>query len=95
MLETLMENWEHFLNSLATRGGNIVILLCVSVLLGFGVLHILHHGEVNVEAKTVVLATFSAFTGALLQALMGGSSRQRQADRNGEVAPINGNGVSK
>jgi len=78
-----MEKWRQFLDSLATRGGNILLLwLCVGGFTGL-VLHALHHPEVNVEVKTVVLATFSTFTGALVGALTGGASRQRSNDGNG------------
>lgn len=80
-----MERWEHFLNSLATRGGNIVILLLCASGLFFAVLHVLHHAETGTEVRTVIMSTFSAFTGALLQALMGGSSRQRQGENGKHV----------
>lgn len=76
-----MSIWEHFLNSLATRGGNILVLIFFVVGLFFAVLHVLHHGEsAAVEVRTVVMSTFSGFSGALLQALVGGQSRQRAGE---------------
>lgn len=78
--DVCLSSWERFLNSLATRGGNILLLALLWAGMGVLVWHILHHPEVNVEAKTVVLATFSGFTGALTAMLQGGQSRQRAAD---------------
>jgi len=73
-------SWERFLNSLATRGGNILVLLILWLVMGMLVYHVLHHAEINGEAKTVVLTTFSGFTGALIAVLQGGQSRQRGGD---------------
>ena len=62
--------WQYFLNSFATVGGNLFLLVFfVLILLGL-VLHILHHGDTN-QVGTVVLTTFAAYSGALLQALRG------------------------
>jgi hypothetical protein len=66
--------WQYFLNSLATVGGNLVLLfLCFFVLLGL-VLHVLHSSNVSDQVSTVIVTTFSAFSGALLQALRGRTS---------------------
>ncbi len=72
-----MEAWKEFLDSLATRGGNVFLLgLFVG---GFSllVLHVLHHAEPNAEVRTVVLSTFSTFTGALVGALTGGAMMRK------------------
>lgn len=68
-----MQKWQAFLNSISTPGGNLLLLaVFVSCLLGL-VLHVLHHGDDN-QVTTVILSTFSGFSGALLQALRGRSS---------------------
>jgi hypothetical protein len=68
-----MAKWQLFLNSLSTPGGNLLLLVVfVASLLGL-VLHVLHHGDEG-QVQTVILTTFSGFSGALLQALRGRSS---------------------
>jgi hypothetical protein len=75
-----MDSWQKFLNSLGTPGGNLLLLVIfVSCLLGL-VLHVLHHGD-DGQVTTVILSTFSGFSGALLQALRGRSS---------DVPPVSG-----
>lgn len=86
-----MHRWEQFLNSLATRGGNIFLLAVFVLMLGGLVLHTLHHAEINTEVKTVVLSTFSGFTGALIAALQGGGSRQRNGEPNPPASSATGN----
>jgi hypothetical protein len=77
--------WQYFLNSLATVGGNLLVLvLFVLLLLGL-VLYVLHDTGANAQIVTVVLSTFSGFAGALLQALRG-----RSTDTN----PSTGGGTS-
>jgi hypothetical protein len=67
--------WQDFLNSLNTPGGNLALLVVFVGLLLVLVLHILHRGDTQGgQATTVILTTFSAFSGALLQALRGRSS---------------------
>jgi hypothetical protein len=69
----MMDSWQKFLNSISTPGGNLMLLvLFVASLLGL-VLHVLHHGDEG-QVQTVILTTFSGFSGALLQALRGRSS---------------------
>jgi hypothetical protein len=65
--------WTNFLNSLATRGGAIFILMVLS-LTGFGItLHIIHHGEDSSMVAAGLVTTLGNFTGALLLALKGSS----------------------
>lgn len=70
-----MTGWQRFLNSISTPGGNLLLLfIAVSSLLVL-VVHVLENPHPNGDqAITVILSTFSAFTGALLQALRGRSS---------------------
>jgi len=66
--------WQYFLNSLATVGGNLFVLLTmVLILLGL-VLYTLHDTNANSQIVTVVSSTFSGFAGALLAALRGRST---------------------
>lgn len=73
-----MGYWERFLDGLSSRGANVLILLICSGGLFAAVFHILHHGDKS-EVATVVLSTFSGFTGALLNALVSGG---RASDNN-------------
>jgi hypothetical protein len=81
-----MQKWQQFLDSLASKGGNLFVL-CVFVgsLLAL-VLHVLHHSDDN-QATTVLLSTFSGFSGALLAALTGQMGGQRKTDTNGVSKP--------
>jgi hypothetical protein len=70
-----MNNWQRFLNSISTPGGNLLLLGFFVVGLFVMVIHVLENPHPNGDqAITVILSTFSAFTGALLQALRGRSS---------------------
>lgn len=80
-MRSLMDAWSEFCDTLNTRGGTIALLFIGCLLLGFGVLHIMHHSDTS-QASSVILSTFSSFMGALLLALT-------QKDKT------NGNGGSK
>ena len=82
-----MSRWTAFLDSLATRGGNIFVLLMICLFLSGLVYHVLHHNEVNTSTAAVIMTTFSAFTGSLMNALQGGGSKQRNGDANGNGKP--------
>jgi hypothetical protein len=77
----IMRWWESFADSLNTRGGTIALLFVACMLLGLGLLHVMHHGDSG-QASATIVSTFSAFAGALLLALT-------QKDKT------NGNGGSK
>lgn len=68
-----MAKWQTFLNSLSTPGGNLLLLCIFVASLLTLVIHVLHHGD-NGQVATVILSTFSGFSGALLQALRGRTS---------------------
>jgi hypothetical protein len=76
-----VEIWHDFLDSLATIGGNIFILVALEVFSFVGVMHVLHHPEINKEAGALILSTFSTVTGALMYAL---TQRQRGGNGNGD-----------
>lgn len=87
-----MKTWAAFLDSLGTRGGNILILLAATGGLFLAALHIMHHTDKS-EVATVVLSTFSGFSGALLNALVSGGKSAVQlnldnvsSDKKSEVA---------
>lgn len=79
--------WHEFLNSLATRGGNIFLLVLICLGLGCLVLHVLHHPQESQQTIAVILTTFSTFTGALMNALTGGTGKQRSGDNGNGRTP--------
>ena len=81
-----MEAWQKFLDSLSTKGGNLMMLFfCFIILLGM-MFHVLHHGDSG-NISTVIIATFSGFAGALMATLSGKDSHQQAINaRGGEGA---------
>jgi hypothetical protein len=73
-----MGKWLQFLNSLATRGGAIFILLILvlSVDVGAFILHL--RGEISIQALIGILSN-SGVMGALLLALKGSSDSSASA----------------
>jgi len=69
----------NFLNSLATRGGAILILLILSGVSVGVTLHIIHHGEDSSMLAAGLVSTLGNFTGALLLALKGSSESSSTA----------------
>jgi len=70
-----MNRWQLFLNSISTPGGNLLLLAIFVSAMFTMVVHVLENPHPNGDqAVTVILSTFSAFSGALLQALRGRSS---------------------
>ncbi len=74
-----MEKWRLWLDSLASKGGNILTLFMLNILLGIALVHVLHHSEINAEARALILSSFSGAFGALLFSLQNGGG-QRKAD---------------
>jgi hypothetical protein len=74
------EGWQKFLDSLSTKGGNLFVLgLFVAGLLAL-VIWVMLRDPGESQVVTVILSTFSGFSGALLAALTGGSGGQRKSD---------------
>lgn len=75
-----MKQWQDFLDSLSTRGGNIFVLSVCLFILFVIMIHVSHDSQdatlVSVSHDLVV-----GFGGALLGSLTGGASRQQMADR--------------
>lgn len=78
-----MDRWAKFLDSLGSRGGNIFILLLATGGLFGAAVHMLHHGDKS-EIATVILSTFSGFSGALLNALVSGGKSAVQLNLEGK-----------
>lgn len=82
-----IKNWQDFLDSLATAGGNIVTLFWCSSFSAFLWIYVYNRNG----SKDLVMATFgvfTGFTGALLQAQKGNSSRQQMQDRLQTAQPV-------
>lgn len=78
-----MDTWQKFLNSLSTPGGNLLLLTIFVISMLALVVHVLHHGD-DSQVATVILTTFSGFSGALLQALRGRTSDIPQPTNGGQ-----------
>jgi hypothetical protein len=61
-----MNFWRNFVDSISSRGGSILILLAVTLLLG---IMVMRHGSDTGEAASLIRNSFSGFSGALLMAL--------------------------
>jgi hypothetical protein len=83
---TSMQSWQKFLDSLATKGGNLLVLfVCFAGLLGL-LIHVLHHADTG-DVTMVVVATFSGFSGALMATLTGKDSKELSEHVPGNKAP--------
>jgi Na+/H+-dicarboxylate symporter len=76
----LLELWDGFLESLATRGGNLLLLAFFVVLFGSALVSL---GDAGDKIQGALLTTFSAFAGALIAALRGVAPQRL----NGAQAP--------
>jgi hypothetical protein len=75
-----VNKWQAFLDSLASKGGNLLVLsFFVGGLLGL-VIWVTLRDQGDSQAVTVILSTFSGFSGALLAALTGQVGGQRKSD---------------
>src|SRR4051812_15355491 len=83
LCDKAVDIWHEFLDSLATIGGNIMILVMVWLGTGFGVIHVLHHADANQDAKSLIMSTFAGVNGALMYAL---TQRQRGGNGNGDFS---------
>jgi hypothetical protein len=83
LCDKAVDIWHDFLDSLATIGGNIMILVMVWLGTGIGVIHVLHHAEANQDARSLILSTFAGVNGALMYAL---TQRQRGGNGNGDFS---------
>lgn len=64
----MTESWRNFLDSLATRGGGILVLMLATLVLGVVILHGQYSSQTG-ESASLIRNTFAAFSGALLTAL--------------------------
>jgi len=78
-----MESWQKFLDSLATRGGNLFVLfVCFAGLLSL-MIHVLHRSDSG-NVTMVVVSTFSGFSGALMATLTGIDSKKPAPNASAE-----------
>jgi hypothetical protein len=83
-----MQSWQKFLDSIATKGGNLFLLfVCFAGLLSL-LIHVLHHGDTG-NVSMVVVSTFSGFSGALMATLTGKDSKEQSENTPGVKIPIN------
>lgn len=75
-----MNWWTKMLDSLSSKGGNLFILCLFVVSLLVLVIWVTSRDQGDSQAVTVILSTFSAFSGALLAALTGQAGGQRKTD---------------
>jgi hypothetical protein len=85
----MLTGWNKFLDSLNTPGGKLLILAFFVASLFVLVIHVLHHADSG-QVTTVILATFSNFSGALLISLTG-----HQTPAKPDTLPLNGGGNGK
>lgn len=78
-----MSKWQGFLDSLATKGGNILLLVMLSIVFLVAALVLMLKFGAVAPSVVLVVGSFNGFAGALLMALVG-------KDRNGNGS--NGNG---
>lgn len=87
-----MRAWQAFLDSLSTKGGNILVAAVLMLALGFALLF--HNADDYMEVRMLLISTFSGFAGALLAMLKGDASRQQMIDRrsadSGNLPPSDG-----
>ena len=82
-----MQKWQAFLDSLATKGGNLALMAVFVVSLLVLVIWVTSRDAGDSQAATVILSTFSAFSGALLAALTGQVGGQRKTDNGNAPKP--------
>jgi hypothetical protein len=63
-----MNVWRDLVDSVASRGGSIIILLLSTLTLGVMLVHVMHHGDTG-ESASLIRNSFAGFSGALLMAL--------------------------
>lgn len=79
---------QKILDALASKGGNLFILCVFVGGLLFLVIWVTSRDAGDSQATTVILSTFSAFSGALLAALTGAAGGQRKSDTPPEAPKV-------
>lgn len=86
--------WGAFLDAIGTRGGSIIVLVGMTMILLRFLWHLMHApaGDVHdQQIVTVITTAFAAFYGSLLTLLTGQSRQQQQGGQGGQT---NGNGTA-
>lgn len=83
----MIKNWQDFLDSLSTKGGNILMMFVSLV----GLIMFAHHISLESVAEPSIISAahdmMVGFGAALLAVLSGSSSRQQMIDRKDSVTP--------
>ena len=74
-----MNTWRNLVDSVASRGGSILILLVATFSLGAMTMHVMHHGDSG-ESASMIRNSFAGFSGALLMALTSTSKANGKGD---------------
>lgn len=82
-----MNRWHDFLDSLATKGGNLLILVFCCILLGAAWMASYHLSQ-SPDVHAALMATFTGFTGALLGALKGIDRNPKTLNGAPTVTPV-------
>lgn len=77
----MIKNWQDFLDSLSTKGGNILMMFIALVGLMWFVHHLGTDGHVDDSILSASHDMMVGFGAALLAVLSGSSSKQQMADR--------------
>lgn len=80
----MMGSWERFLDSLATPGGAIFLLLVAVGVFSGTELHILHHGT---QFSQTMSATFTNLLSGFAGALLGALTTRSKPPGNGSSSP--------
>lgn len=77
----MVKNWQDFLDSLSTKGGNILLMFMALMGLMWFVHHLGNDGHVDDSILSASHDMMVGFGAALLAVLSGSSSKQQMADR--------------
>ena len=82
-----MNGLDNFLDSLATRGGNLALLSFFTVLTLLFLVQVSYHPVFGPEIRTLALTSFTGFSAALLNTLTGGTKPNGKLS-NGSQNPV-------
>ena len=80
-MDIMVKDWQDFLDSLSTKGGNILLMFLALVGLMWFVHHLGADGHVDDSILSASHDMMVGFGAALLAVLSGSSSKQQMADR--------------
>ena len=84
-----MEFWERFIESLASAGGSVFLLVLLVILFARAEIHLAYHPDGISQNLTVTLSNIlMAFVGALVQALQSRAKPPNGADAKPTEIPV-------